>query len=88
VTVPADAAAGVHRFALVGQVDGRVLWTELEVLAADGTAGGSDGAGSGRPDGLATTGAHVGALVGLAVVLVAGGATIVVARRRMRGLPG
>ena len=88
VTVPADAAAGVHRFALVGQVAGRVLWTELEVLAADGAPGGSDGEQPGRPDGLATTGAHVGALVGLAVVLVAGGATIVVARRRMRGLPG
>ncbi|MBM7817633.1 DNA-binding beta-propeller fold protein YncE [Cellulosimicrobium cellulans] len=88
VTVPADAAAGLHRFALVGQVDGRVLWTELEVLATDGAPGGSDGEQPGRPDGLATTGAHVGALVGLAVVLVAGGATIVVARRRMRGLPG
>ncbi|MBN0040727.1 esterase-like activity of phytase family protein [Cellulosimicrobium cellulans] len=88
VTVPVDVAAGEHRFALVGQVDGRVLWTELEVLAADGTPGGSDGEGSSRPDGLATTGAHVGALVGLAIVLIAGGATIVVARRRMRGLPG
>ncbi|MFJ2517388.1 esterase-like activity of phytase family protein [Cellulosimicrobium cellulans] len=88
VTVPVDVAAGQHRFALVGQVDGRVLWTELEVLAVDGAAGGADGEGSGRPDGLATTGAHVGALVGLAIVLVAGGATIVVARRRMRGLPG
>jgi DNA-binding beta-propeller fold protein YncE len=88
VTVPADVAAGEHRFALVGQVDGRVLWTELDVLAVDGAPGGSDGEEPGRPDGLATTGSHVGALVGLAVVLVAGGATIVVARRRMRGLPG
>ncbi|QJW35344.1 esterase-like activity of phytase family protein [Cellulosimicrobium protaetiae] len=88
VTIPADVAVGEHRFAIVGQVDGRVLWTELDVLAADGTPSGSDGEEPGRPDGLATTGAHVGALVGLAIVLVAGGVTIVVARRRMRGLPG
>lgn len=84
VTVPADVAVGEHRFALVGQVDGRVLWTELEVLAPDGAVPGPDGAAPGRPGGLATTGAHVGAFVGLAVVLVAGGVTIVVARRRMR----
>ncbi len=87
VTVPADTAVGEHRFALVGQVDGRVLWTELEVLATDAATGGSDGAAPTRPDGLATTGSHVGALVGLAIVLVAGGVTIVVARRRLRGLP-
>ncbi|WP_251152729.1 esterase-like activity of phytase family protein [Cellulosimicrobium sp. Marseille-Q4280] len=88
VTIPADVAAGTHRFAIVGQVDGRVLWTELEVLA-DASAGGSgedDDAGS--PGGLATTGAHVGALVGLAIVLVAGGVAIVLARRRMRRIPG
>jgi len=85
-TVPADAVAGTHRFAVVGQVDGRVLWTELEVLAADGPGSGPDGAGG--PGGLATTGSHVGSLVGLAVVLVAGGVTIVVARRRLRGIPG
>lgn len=88
VTVPADVVAGEHRFAIVGQVDGRVLWTELEVLPADGAGTGSDGAGSGRPGGLAATGSHVGSLVGLAIVLVAGGVTIVVARRRLRGLPG
>ncbi|SDF14689.1 Uncharacterized conserved protein [Cellulosimicrobium cellulans] len=87
VTVPADTAAGEHRLALVGQVDGRVLWTELEVLATDAATGGHDGAAPAGPDGLATTGSHVGALVGLAIVLVAGGVTIVVARRRLRGLP-
>ncbi|WP_454042472.1 esterase-like activity of phytase family protein [Cellulosimicrobium sp. Marseille-Q8652] len=87
VTVPADVAAGTHRFAVVGQVDGRVLWTELEVLA-DGPAGGSGDDDAASPGGLATTGVHVGTFIGLAIVLVAGGVAIVVARRRMRGIPG
>ncbi|WP_069386638.1 esterase-like activity of phytase family protein [Cellulosimicrobium cellulans] len=86
VTLPADVAPGTHRFVLVGQVDGRVLWTELEVLPAPGTGGDADDDRS--PGGLASTGASIGAVVGLAVVLVAGGIGIVVARRRLRGIPG
>jgi DNA-binding beta-propeller fold protein YncE len=92
VTIPADTPAGNHRFAIVGQVDGRVLWTGLEVLAADGAGGGGstdhgvgDGAG---PGSLPQTGVQVGALVGAALLLVGGGAAVVVARRRLRGVPG
>ena len=89
VTIPADVAVGTHRFAIVGQVDGRALWTELEVLPADASGDSDDDTdGSGSPGGLATTGSHVGALVGLAIVLVAGGIVIVIARRRMRRIPG
>jgi DNA-binding beta-propeller fold protein YncE len=90
VTIPADVAAGEHRFATTGQVDGRVLWTELTVLAADGAGAGggsSDGAAAG-PGSLARTGVEAGLLVAVALVLVGGGAAIVVARRRLRGVPG
>jgi DNA-binding beta-propeller fold protein YncE len=87
VTLPADVAPGTHRFALVGQVDGRVLWTELEVVAAPAAADGSTDDDR-SPGGLASTGASIGAVVGLALVLVAGGIVVMVARRRLRGIPG
>jgi len=75
VTIPASVPAGTHRLALVGQVDGAVRWVEVQVLAA--------------PDGdLASTGADgvgMGLLAGT-VLLAAGTAGVVVARRR-RSLP-
>lgn len=86
VALPADVAPGVHRFALVGQVDGRVVWTEIEVFAPPATGDDTDDDRS--PGGLASTGASIGSVVALAVVLVAGGIGIVVARRRLRGVPG
>jgi DNA-binding beta-propeller fold protein YncE len=88
VTIPADVAAGEHRVAITGQIDGRVLWTELTVLATGGAGAGAeseDGAGTGA---LARTGVEAGLLVVVALVLVGGGVAIVVARRRLRGLPG
>lgn len=83
LTVPTDVPTGTHRLALVGQVDGRTVWVQVQVLAAPGGAGAGAGsaAGSGA---LATTGAdgvRTVALVAIAL-LVAGGIATVATRRR------
>lgn len=89
VTVPTTVQPGTHRLALVGQVDGRTVWAQVQVLAAPGGAGtaGSGSTGSASSSGasgaLATTGADgtlTLVLVG-AALLVAGAAATLVARR-------
>lgn len=73
VTIPADVRPGTHRLALVGQVDGRTVWVDVQVLAASRGASGA----------LATTGADGALTLALlgAGLLVAGAGATVVARR-------
>jgi len=68
VTLPAGLAPGTHSLVLVGESSGRVFVTRIEVL----------------PEGaLATTGASGAAwLAGVAGLLLAAGAGLVVVRRR------
>ncbi|AEE47852.1 esterase-like activity of phytase family protein [Cellulomonas fimi] len=77
LTIPSSVAPGTHRLALVGQVDGRTVWVEVQVRAASGRGAGA----------LATTGADgVTALALVAAGLVAAGGAVVVATRRRPGL--
>ena len=71
VVVPADAPLGAHRL-VVAVLDGTVLgWTEVTIDPATGE--------------LAFTGADLTAGITAALLLVASGAGVLVARRRRAG---
>jgi len=80
-TIPVDAALGAHRLAVYA-ADGALLgWTEVLIIAAEGTAG----AGAATGGALATTGSELPfGTIGVGMLLLALGAALIVARARRR----
>ena len=75
VTLPASVPAGEHRLALTDATGAIIGWDEVTVTAAGGsTAPTQDGA-------LASTGVNAPGAVGLAVLVLLGGALLFAARR-------
>lgn len=80
LTVPASVVPGAHTLQALGADSGITAEAALTVLAADAAAPGAAGSG---PGALSTTGVSVVGFVGLAGLLLAAGAWLVVRRRRV-----
>ncbi len=83
VRIPADAAPGAHRIAVFDAAGSLIGWQSVQVTSAStGAAGTAPGGG------LATTGADLPlyAIGGAALLILAAGAALMVARRRTRAI--
>ena len=80
VRIPSDAAPGAHRIAVYDAAGSLIGWQAIQVTATSGGTGGAGGAGAG----LAITGAELPfvAIGGAALLVLAAGAALMVARRR------
>ena len=79
LTIPADVAPGDHTLRAVGATSGKIATIAVTVSAA--------GVAADAPTPLAGTGVDVLWPAGLAALLLAGGAVLVLSRRRPDGLP-
>jgi hypothetical protein len=85
LTIPTSLAPGTYTISCSGvDADGTAVEVASNVRVVDGTGGGGDGGGGSEPgsDDLARTGSNSGALARVAVLLVAGGAALLLFGRK------